>query len=63
MIFRPKPRTVPSTPISEFVRNASSRDKKRVYKIVLEKATEEQRRVLREAAERRRARLCTNDAG
>jgi hypothetical protein len=61
MIFRPKPKTVPSTPISDFVRKASSRDKKRVYKVVLEKATERQQRVMREAAQRR-ARLCTDDA-
>mgnify|MGYP001602170072 CR=1 FL=1 len=61
MIFRSKPKTVASTPMSEFVRNASSREKKRVYKVVLEKATERQQRVSREAAQRR-GRLCTADA-
>jgi hypothetical protein len=48
--------------MSDFVRTASSRDKKRVYKVVLKKATERQQRVMREAAQRR-AHLCTNDAG
>jgi hypothetical protein len=48
--------------MSDFVRTASSRDKKRVYKVVLKKATERQQRVMREAAQRR-GRLCTNDAG
>lgn len=62
MIFRSKPKTVASTPMSDFVRTASSRDKKRVYKVVLKKATERQQRVMREAAQRR-GRLCTNDAG
>ena len=46
MIFKRKPKTVESTPFSEFIRNASSREKKRVYKHVLEKATESQNRVL-----------------
>lgn len=59
MIFRLKPKAVSSTPISDFVRKASSRDKKRVYKIVLAKATERQQSVMREAAQRR-ARLYTN---
>ena len=61
MIFRSKPKSVASTPISEFIRNASSAEKKRVYKIVLEKATERQRRVSLDAAQLR-ARLCTNSA-
>jgi len=37
------------TPFSEFIRNASSGEKKRVYKRVLEKATERQKEVLRKA--------------
>lgn len=37
---------VQSTPFSEFIRNASSAEKKRVYKRVLEKASESQNRVL-----------------
>ena len=44
--FKRKPKAVASTPFSEFIRNASSREKKRVYKHVLEKATESQNRVL-----------------
>ena len=45
-----QPKTVPSTQFSEFIRNASSSEKKRVYKRVLEKATERQNKVLAEAA-------------
>lgn len=56
-----KPKTVASTPISDFIRNASSAEKKRVYKIVLDKASERQLRVMREAAQRR-ARLCAAKA-
>ena len=41
-----KPKVVDSTPFSDFIRKASSREKKRVYKHVLEKATESQNRVL-----------------
>lgn len=48
--FKRKPKTVTSTPFSEFIRNASSREKKRVYKHVLEKASESQNRVLARAA-------------
>ena len=44
LIFKPKP--LPSTPFSEFIRNASSAEKKRVYTKVLRKATERQRAVL-----------------
>lgn len=55
LIFRSKASKQSSTPISDFVRNASSRDKKRVYKVVLEKATEEQKHVTQAA---RRARAC-----
>lgn len=45
-----KSKIVDSTPFSEFIRNASSREKKRVYKHVLEKASERQNRVLAKAA-------------
>lgn len=45
-----KPKAVASTPFSEFIRYASSREKKRVYKHVLEKATASQNRVLSRAA-------------
>lgn len=46
MFFNRKPKPVASTPLSDFIRNASAREKKRVYKQVLEKATESQNRVL-----------------
>jgi hypothetical protein len=45
-----KSKAVASTPFSEFIRNASSKEKKRVYKRVLEKASESQNRVLARAA-------------
>ncbi|MBI3372942.1 MAG: hypothetical protein HY017_14470 [Betaproteobacteria bacterium] len=44
--FKRKPKAVISTPFSEFIRNGSSAEKKRVYKRVLEKASESQNRVL-----------------
>jgi hypothetical protein len=45
-----KSKAVSSTPFSEFIRKASSAEKKRVYKRVLEKASENQNRVLARAA-------------
>lgn len=42
-LFRRKPST--SSPFSEFIRNASSGEKKRVYTVVLKKAIERQNRV------------------
>jgi hypothetical protein len=45
---RPAVKPVQSTPFSEFIRNASSAEKKQVYKQVLEKATERQNRVLKQ---------------
>jgi hypothetical protein len=45
-----KSKAVASTPFSEFIRNASSAEKKRVYKRVLEKASESQNRILKRAA-------------
>ncbi|MGH8322112.1 MAG: hypothetical protein ACRESX_02630 [Gammaproteobacteria bacterium] len=48
MLFRPKRKTENSTPFSEFIRNASAAEKKRVYQRVLKKATERQNRLLRE---------------
>lgn len=38
-----------SSSLSNFVRNASSAEKKRVYKAVMERATERQMRVIRKA--------------
>jgi len=48
--FMRKSKAVSSTPFSEFIRNASSAEKKRVYKRVLEKASESQNRILARAA-------------
>ena len=48
--FKRKSKVVASTPFSEFIRNASSAEKKRVYKRVLEKASESQNRVLARVA-------------
>lgn len=36
---------VASTPFSEFIRNASSAEKKKVYTVVLQKATERQQAI------------------
>ncbi len=44
-----KPKVLTSSPFSEFIRNASSAEKKRVYKRVLEKASESQNRILNQA--------------
>ena len=49
-LFKRKTKAVASTPFSEFIRNASSAEKKRVYKRVLEKASESQNRVLARVA-------------
>ena len=48
-MFRPKPPKVASTPFSDFIRNASSAERTKVYKDVLARATERQMRVLKEA--------------
>lgn len=37
-----KTKRVESTPFSDFIRNAKAAEKKRVYTVVLEKATERQ---------------------
>ena len=50
MLFKRKPKPAASTPFSEFIRNASSAEKKGVYKRVLEMATESQNRVLARVA-------------
>jgi len=47
-IFR-KRTAMKSTEFSEFIRNASSREKKRVYSDVMEKATERQMDVIHRA--------------
>lgn len=48
---KPAIKPVSSTAFSEFIRNASSAEKKRVYKLVLERATERQNRVLKQAGQ------------
>jgi len=45
-MFRAKLKIVASTPFSDFIRNASSAEKKRVYAKVMKKATEHQNRIL-----------------
>ena len=47
IIFSKKRKAVASTPFSEFIRNASSEKKKKVYTVVLQKATERQIAMLR----------------
>jgi hypothetical protein len=49
MFFNSKPKKVASTRFSEFIRNASSAERKKVYKVVLVRATERQQRVLSKA--------------
>lgn len=44
--IKPKVKPVPSTPFSEFIRNAKAAEKKRVYTDVMRKASEAQNRVL-----------------
>lgn len=46
-----------STPLSEFIRNASSSDKKRVYKEVIERSSREQQALLERARLQRKASL------
>lgn len=48
-------RTVSETPLSHFVRNASSGEKKKVYSEVLRRATESQVRVIEQAEREQRA--------
>lgn len=50
MIFRAKPKKVASTRFSDFIRYASSAEKKKVYKVVLARATERQQSLLSKAA-------------
>ncbi|MGH8274411.1 MAG: hypothetical protein ACRES9_09225 [Gammaproteobacteria bacterium] len=46
MAILSKSKAADSTPFSDFIRNASSRRKKQVYKRVLKKATERQNRLV-----------------
>jgi len=54
-MFRTKPKILASTPFSDFIRNASSAEKKRVYTAVMKKATEHQNRVLAQLEAKLRA--------
>lgn len=45
-----KSKKLTSTPFSEFIRNASAADRKKVYTVVLKRATERQNRVIAESA-------------
>ncbi len=49
MNFFLKPKPTANTNFSEFIRNASSAEKKKVYSTVLLKATERQKRVMEAA--------------
>ena len=49
-----KKKTLVSTPFSDFIRNAKSDERKRVYKDVLEKATESQRQLIERARAKRK---------
>ena len=44
-----KTKTTVSTPFAQFIRNASSAEKKRVYERVLKQATEQQNRLILKA--------------
>jgi hypothetical protein len=50
-LFKPKP--TQSSPFSEFIRTASSADKKRVYGEVLKRATERQNKLAAKVASTR----------
>ena len=54
MIFGSK--KLASTPLSDFIRNASSAHKKRVYKEVIEKSTQQQKKLM-DAARNEQQRL------
>lgn len=47
--FFRRAKAVKATPFSEFIREASAREKKRIYGDVLEKATEDQALIIRRA--------------
>lgn len=53
MLWKPKKKLLPSTPFSEFIRNASSREKKKIYLDVLKKASDSQREVIERARARK----------
>ena len=49
-MFKKKQQVVESTPFSDFIRNASSAERKRVYGRVLKKASERQNRLVEEVS-------------
>jgi len=48
-MLKKRPPVVESTPFSDFIRNASSAERKRVYGRVLKLASERQNRIIEEA--------------
>ncbi len=50
MFLSSKPKYLKSTTFADFIRSASSKEKKRVYADVLKRATERQRSLLERAA-------------
>jgi hypothetical protein len=51
--FKDAPPQVSSTPFSEFIRTASSAEKKRVYSKVLKRASERQNEILARVSKKR----------
>lgn len=49
-MFKKEQKLVESTPFSDFIRNASSAERKRVYGRVLKRASERQNRLVEEAS-------------
>ena len=54
--FKDAPPEVSSTPFSEFIRTASSEEKKKVYSKVLKRASEQQNEILARVNKKRVAR-------
>ncbi|MGA7540439.1 MAG: hypothetical protein WBW93_16910 [Steroidobacteraceae bacterium] len=53
MFFFRKSKNVGSTPLSDFVRNASASKKKKAYVVALKKASDAQNKIVRQAAVRK----------
>jgi hypothetical protein len=54
--FKDAPPDVSSTPFSEFIRTASSEEKRKIYSKVLKRASEQQNEILARANKKRLAR-------
>jgi hypothetical protein len=54
--FKDSPAEVSSTPFADFIRTATSQDKKKVYSQVLKRASESQNEVLARVTKKRAAR-------